>query len=559
MRRPLFALLLLALVLLATSTPVDLRAQQPVLRIQSLVVRPETVATGDVATVEVVVVDRTGAPRSGLALHASVWPTTSPAATAPEAIAEVRTVTEQEPGRYQLSLPLNEAGTWRILVRASDGIETTQAEADVFVAPRLASPPATTDAVLLRGNSWVSVLRFDPDTGSVVRLLGETVVRAAERTYVVRRSASPVGSISRLYGGAWGVSLAWTDALTGEEQRFDFDPVRASLQPGSTSTPALSLAVVGFTTQPRLLVYRAARLGESWRADLFLLDLESGTLVAQRSLPGALQGTQVVPRLEVAASQRIVVLERALSLDGSGEVRLSLLAFDTLEPEVTRRWLVASVASGDVDCLANPDADGGVLGDQSVRWFAWCHDVTGPWLGLWDLATGALVARVNADPATTVALPAPQGELLYLVDVQRRRIAAIDAETGVPYEGGSSPDVARSERSWWQRVAERLVSPVRAAETVALRAALSPDGRHLYVVYPLSGDLGDGLWVYDTATLQPVTHLLPGWLVRGVVVSAQETVVAVAQRPRGDQLIVLAGETPRLLVTLPERVSEVWS
>ncbi|GBD19150.1 hypothetical protein HRbin27_01654 [bacterium HR27] len=64
------------------------------------------------------------------------------------------------------------------------------------------------------------------------------------------------------------------------------------------------------------------------------------------------------------------------------------------------------------------------------------------------------------------------------------------------------------------------------------------------------------MWVYDTATLEPIAHLLPGWLLRGVVVTPGGAIVAIAERVRGDQLIVLDGEEPTLLVTLPEHVSE---
>lgn len=548
-------LVLLSLTILAIGSPVPLMAQPASLRVTSLVVRPAALAAGDVATVEVSVVDAWGNPVSGLRLQASVQSAGNARAGAAGAIAEVRTATEEEAGRYVIAVPFNEAGTWWLAVQASNGVEVSRAETEVFVAPRLSAPPVSEDAALLRGSSWITVLRFDPDTGSVVRFFGETVVRVGERSYLVRRSAVPIDTVSRTYGGRWQVSLALTDVLTGQEQRYDLKPVRASLQAGSTTTPAVVFAFAGFPWRPYLAVYRAARLGESWQADLLVLDVQSGTIVAQRPLPGAMRGTQVVPRLAVTRSDRVIVLERGLSLDGSGEARLSSFMGQQVELEAVRRWSFASIASGDVDCLANPDLDGGVLGIEELRWYAWCRDSTGSWIGLWDATSGVLIARFAADPATTLVLPSTNSDALYLVDLQLRRIAAVDAVTGLPRQRDTVPAPA-TDRTWWRQILEYLAPAARAESGNALRVALSPDGTRLYVVYPLSGELGDGVWVYDTATLEPVAHLLPGWLLRGVVVTHGGAIVAIAERARGDLLIVLRSEEPTLLVTLPEHVSE---
>ncbi len=556
MRRSAVALLILVVAVLSTGFPLPLVAQQPSLRIASLVVQPATLAAGDSATVQVTVVDPSGAPVSGLQLQATVWPGRNALLESEaEAIVEVRSATEQEAGRYLIVVPLNEAGWWRIVVQATDGVSAAQAETEVFVTPRLSAPPASEDAVLVRGTSWITVLRFDPVTGSVVRFLGETVVRVGGRSYLVRRSVVPIETVSRLYGGRWQTTLVLTDVLTGVEQRFDVGPVRASLQGSSTTTPAMVFAVAGFSSQPYLVLYRAARLGESWRADLVVVDVQSGTPVVERPLPGAIRGTQVVPRLAITTGGQVVVLERALSLDGSGEARLSSFTGPALGLEGVRRWSFASVASGEVDCLANPERDGGVLGIEETRWYAWCRDGNGTWIGLWDVMTGALIARFGADPVTTLALPSATGDILYLVDLQNRLITAIDAVTGLPQQRGSSP-ASVTDRAWWRQLLDHLVPSARADSGNALRMSLSPDGRQLYIVFPVSGDFGDGVWVYDTATLEPIAHLLPGWLLRGVVVTPSGAIVAIAERVRGDQLIVLDSEQPTLLVTLPEHVSE---
>ncbi|MCX7623234.1 MAG: FixH family protein [Thermomicrobium sp.] len=555
MRRAL-VVLALALVLAVTARPVPSRAQQPSLRIESLVVHPVSIAAGDVANVVVTVVDATEKPRSGMRVEVTVQPASRAVGESAPPLAEIRQATELAPGQYTLEIPLNEPGTWRIVVRASDGIESAQTDTEVFVAPRFAVPPAAGDPVLLRGSSWVTIVRFDAETGSVVRFLGESVVRIGERAYIVRRSLEPAGPISRLYGGPWRVSLVLTDVRTGEERRVELPAVRASLQPGSATTPAMTLAIAGFPDRAALAVYQATRLGEGWHAELFIVELETGTLRTRLSLPGALRGTQLVPRVAVATSGEVIVLERAISLDGSGEARLSAFAAEGLAPETVRRWPFVPTASGGTDCLANPEIDGGLVGEGAPQWFAWCRDGTGTWLGLWDLPTGRLVGRFPADPTTTAVLPAPDGRVLYLVDLAQRRVAAVDLADATLREPTTVLPSPEEDRPWWRRVVESLVPAARAAEDTSLRVALSSDGRRLFVVYPLTDEQGDGVWVYDAATLEPIEHLLPGWLLRGVLVTAGGTLVAVASDEGGDRFVVLERGEPRLLVSLPERVSE---
>ncbi len=551
--RPVRAVVMSLCLLLATFPLGVLRAESTALRIAALLVQPETLTAGDVATVQVTV-DAGDPPPAHLTVQAGVWPVAAtPAQAGSAAIAEVHSTVEGAAEQFSVAVPFNEPGRWRVVVEVSDGVRVAAAEQVVFVAPRLAPPPASAETLLLRGGTWVTVLRFDPENGSIVRFLAETGVRIQERYFLVRRSVEPLGAVSRLYGGVWRVNLLLTDVATGEERRVTLDPVRATVQPGSTTSPAMTLAVAGFATQPTLAVYRAVRLGQGWSAEVAIVDVEQEAVVARRVLHGALPGSRVVVRLEATENGALVLMERALSLDGSGEVRLSILEGETLSPLTTRRWSFAGTASP--DCLANPYRDGGALGGERLRWFAWCRDDSGSWLGIWDLVSGMLIGRVVADSATTAVLVAERGETLYLVDVARGLVTAVDAESALPR-------VARLLPPGVVRTDERPPSPadgLRATEGLrdaALRAALSADGARLYVVYPLAGMSGDGIWVYDTATLEPVEHLLPGWLVRGVLLAPQNLVVAVVEGQRGDRLVVLDGNEPRILVTLPERVSE---
>ncbi len=555
MRQALVVLLVLTSSFLVPAPPQG-AAEDAALRIVQVIVEPTSPAAGDVATVHFQVVGSEGAPVSGLQVRALVLPTSESSNSAAASIAEIRSAREIAPGTYEVRVPLNESGRWRLDIEATNGIASAVSSSLLDVVPRLAGPLPSEAPLVLRTTSWATALRFDPSTGSVVRLLGETLVAAEGMTYFVRRSSSPVGAISRLYGGLWQLSLVFTDVRSGQERRIDLNPVRASLQPGSTSTPATAMAVVGLPEKPVIFVYQAARLGQGWFAEIIALDSRSGELRTRRVLPGALRGTQLLPRVAVTAGSQLVVFERLLSLDGSGEARVSILDVETLELRTSRRWWFTAAAPGDTDCLANPTADGGALNSDQVRWFSWCRDSSTSWLGLWDLATGETVARIIAHPATTVLLPSHDGRWLYLVETRLRRVVALDTDTGARREA-PRPDSANEEISLWQRFARLLLPDVQAASAASLRAALSPDGRLLYIVFPSTDDFGDGIWVYETATLEPVDHLLPGWLVRGVAVASDGTVIAIAHGSGGDRLIVLDTNGPRLIITVPERISEV--
>ncbi|MFN3337521.1 MAG: hypothetical protein ACK42I_08475, partial [Thermomicrobium sp.] len=342
-------------------------AEGPALRIAQVTLEPTAPVAGDVVTVRFQAVSFSGTPVSALQGRVLVLPVFENPDGAATPIAEVRSAHEVAPGIYEVGVPLNEPGRWRLDIEATDGIASAVSSSLLEVAPRLA-PPLPSDApLLLRASSWVTALRFDPNTGSIVRLLGETVVEAGGMTYIVRRSSSPVGTISRLYGGLWQLRLVLTDVHSGRELRIDLDPVRASLQPGSTTTPATTMAVAGVSDKPVILVYRAARLGQSWLAEIIAIDTRSGEVRARQVLPGALRGTQLLPRLAVTSESQLVVFERLLSLDASGEVRVSILDVETLDMRLSRRWSFEAAASAEADCLANPLIDGGALNAPQPR------------------------------------------------------------------------------------------------------------------------------------------------------------------------------------------------
>lgn len=555
MRQALVILLVLTSSFLVP-VPAPGAAEGPALRIAQVTVEPTAPVAGDVVTVHFQVVGLQETPVGGLQGRVLVLPVFGSSDGAATPIAEVRSAREVAPGIYELGVPLNEPGRWRIDIEATDGIDSAVSSSLLEVSPRLAAPLPSDAPLLLRASSWVTALRFDPRTGSIVRLLGETAVEAGGMTYVVRRSSFPVGTISRLYGGLWQLSLVLTDVHSGQELRIDLDPVRASLQPGSTSTPAMTMAVTGVSDKPVILVYRAARLGQSWLAEIIAIDSRSGEVRARQVLPGALRGTQLLPRVAVTSGSQLVVFERLLSLDASGEARVSILDAETLEVRMSRRWSFDAAAFADTDCLANPTIDGGALSTTQPRWFSWCRDSSSSWLGLWDLVTGQTIARIVADPTTTVLLPSHDGRWLFLVETRLRRVVALDADTGERREA-TRPASENEATTLWRRFSGLLLPDVQAASPLSLHAALSPDGRLLYTVFPSTDDLGDGIWVYETATLDPVEHLLPGWLVRGVVVASDGTVVALAEGSSGDRLVVLDNTEPRLIVTVPERISEV--
>jgi len=528
-------------------------AGEPAFHIASFVIEPTAPRAGDTVIVHLTVVDARDRPVTGLTGHAQVRPVVN--AVVEDTVAEVVGLAETGPGEYVVTVPLNIPGEWRIVVTLTDAVRTLEQAARIVVAPRLDPPPPSQAPLVFRGSSWVTALRVDPATGSIVRLLGDSAVTTAETTLLVRRATSPLGPISRLFGGQWQLDLTFTDTRTGHELRVPLGPIRASLQPGSSSTPAIVVATTGLPTQPAVIVYQAWRLGEGWQSELVLVDTRSGDIVATTILPGALRGTQLLPRVAATPEGTIVVLERALSLQATGEARVTTLATTPLIIQATRRWSFSTTGLPDADCLANPALDGGVLGRVSPRWFAWCRDLSGTWLGLWDLPSGMLLARLPLDPTATVLLPSPDGSELFLVETTQRRLLALDAEVGRVRESTRSLRDT-STRPLRDELARFLAPPARAASFAELRAALSPDGRLLYAVFPTTTDTGDGLWIFATATLQLVDRLLLGWLVHGVVTAPDGTLIAVTDGPTGDRLVVLENDQPRLIVTVPERITE---
>ncbi len=558
-RSALFLALLLAWLPLGRSLGPLAQADGASWRIVDSVVEPATPTAGDVVILRWRVLDAAGSPVSGLAARAAVVPPVSQygAPTAPP-IVEVYGAREAAAGWYEMAIQLNEAGRWWIELTVGDGLQEAGTSVFVVVAPRPSPAPPSQSPVLLRGRSWVTVQRVDTATGSVVRLTGDVAVRNGDGLFIARRAALPVGPISRLYGGEWRLQLLLTDVLHGRELAIDLEPQRASLQPGSTVTPAVVVNWAGVPDTPLVAVYAAWRLGESWLANLTLIDTRSGERVTERTLPAALRGNQLLPRLAATADGQLLVLERVLRLDATGEVRMTVFRVAQLEPVVTDRWSFVASGSSGGDCLANPIADVGAVGVESPRWLAWCRSGAGTWLGLWDLATRAVLTSLPADPDSSVVLSTGDGSRVLVVDVQARQLQVVDTATGtaraIPLAIGSS--LSRSSLSALQRL---LFPAARAESLYAVYAALSPDDRFLYVVLPVTDDRGDGIWVYDSRTGALVDHLLPGWLVRGVFVGPDGTVVAIAAAPEGDRLVFVQGREPRVVVTLPDGVSEIFA
>lgn len=549
--------ILVNLLLILGAMPIRGEVGSALWRFSELSVEPTNPLAGDVVTVSCSVRNGFDQPVTGLQLRVRVVaPRAQYAEVPPQPIAWVMGGREIAPGRYVIAVPLNEAGRWWIdLTFSGEGREETTS-VFVVVSPRLAAPSPSRAPLLLRGVSWVTLLRIEPSTGSLVRIIGDSAVRSSAGFFVVRRAVTPLGPVSRLYGGEWLLTLTLDDVTTGREILVELGPFRAALQPGSTSTPALTFAWTGIPLAGAVLLAVSSRLGEGWITRLYVVDGQSGERVSEQILPGALRGTQVLLAVGVAPNGQTVVVERALMLRTGGETRLSVLELPTLAVGRVHRWRFADGSLEESDCLANPIADVGVAGATGPRWVAWCRDATGPWLGVWDIETRQLLSRLATDPRETTVLSSPDGKFLYAVETKQQRVVRVELETGELATFPLAGEEPVSDAIDGQSIGSQEQGAVRSSLPFP-QAALSPDGALLYVVFPLAGTSGAGVWVYETANFHFLEHLLANWMVEGVTVSSDGVVVAYNSDDLGEHLIILRDGEPQLVIIVPEKVTEL--
>lgn len=536
-------------------------------RFVDLAVEPAAPRAGDLLALAFTVLDEAGEPVSDLAVTGTLRaPITAYDQRPPPPTAVVRGQASGPPGRYRVQIPLNAAGRWWVDIElsAADG-RRDRLSRFVEAGPRFRVPATEShDLVFLRGERWQTYYRLDPSTGLVALLGGEEVVRAGQRWLVVERRLSPVGRVSPVYGGRWNLSLSLTDAQTGERaSEVQLGEVRAAVQDGSTSTPALVSALVPDPGGAWLYVYLSWKLGEGWNARIAAVELAAGNVVAARELPGALHGDRVVPQLAVTDNgERLVLAEQIVRVAPDSGYRLSVLRTAELEIEASHR----SSASPWAGCPLTYPGLSGLASGPELRWFTLCpSDAAGPVLLLWDPLAGRVVQQVDlAELKTPLPAVATDGRTLFAVALWSPRVIAIDLSTGEVRRAQPATLDGEREESPIRRIIRWLIGTVapgaRAATQPSRWVVAGPDGRRLYAVAPVGGaqGFGDGVWVLDTGSLAVVDRWLVGHPIVAVTVTAGGTVVAIERtEATGERALILdaAGEIEKA-VALPGPISD---
>ncbi len=536
-------------------------------RFVDVAVEPAAPRAGDLLALAFTVLDEAGQPVSDLAVTGMLRaPITAYDQRPPPPTAVVRGQASGPPGRYRVQLPLNAPGRWWVDIElsAADG-RRDRLSRFVEAGPRFRVPATEShDLVFLRGERWQTYYRLDPATGLVALLGGEEVLRAGQRWLVAERRLSSVGRVSPVYGGRWNLSLLLTDAQTGERAgEVQLGQVRAAVQGGSASTPALVSALVPDPNGIRLYVYWAWKLGQGWNAQIAAVELAGGNVVVARELPGALQGDRVVPQLAVTENGEYLVLaEQVVRVAPGSQYRLSVLSTAELEIEASHR----SSASARAGCPITYPGLSGLASGPELRWFTLCaSDGAGPVLLLWDPRAGHVVQQVDlAELKTSQPAVATDGRTLFAVALWTPRVVAIDLSTGEVRRAQPAALDGEREDSPIRRIIRWLIGAVapgaRAATQPSRWVVADPDGQRLYAVAPVGGaqSFGDGVWVLDTKSLTVVDRWLVGHPIVAVTVTSRGKVVAIERsETAGERALILdAGGEIEKAVALPGPISD---
>ncbi|MBX6341441.1 MAG: hypothetical protein IRY97_03210, partial [Thermomicrobiaceae bacterium] len=515
-------------------------------RFADVTVDPRFPTAGQVTTVSFTVEDEAGRPIPGLAVSADLRaPTTAYGADPPEPILTTTGTPAGAPGRYQVTLPLNEVGRWWAEIQVDDSHGGRAHLNEFLLVDPSAGPTAapSSEPLFLPADAWGAFYRLDPRTGSIVTLAGQEVIHAGGRWWLTDTQLEPKGSVSVRSGGTWRLRVDLTDGLTGKRvSQVDLGDVAASVYVGSADQPAIATALAFAPDASRLYLYWARQVGDEWRAQLAAVNPATGEVVARRALPGTLLGDGVWARLDLTPDgSTLIVAEQVVHAAAVSGFRIQLLRTDSLDLTIEHR-LVDGSADPLTNCLLPyPGTTGPVAGSTGLR-YALCSP-TGHAAGIavvtWDPVAGSVVSVVDlgrlgaGDPYYVDGALAADGRHFFVANALSHRIAEIDLLAGTVVREAAIGD--QGEPSTWSRLRNWLFGLVRgeARAGVLLDAdlALSPDGRELYLVSAAgSGDAGDGIWVIDTATLHPTGHLL-----------ASESVSGLAVAPSGDLAVVRRG------------------
>ncbi len=533
-------------------------------------------ALGDVESVRFTIVDASGSPVVGLDVKATL---NQPADTGSDSGASpiLSTIGRSldAAGQYEVSMALNQPGQWLIRIDAGNSLGDTQLTQVVSVDPTPdGSVPEIRNPVFLQADSWGTVYRLDPSTGSVASFNGSDVAHAGDRWWMTDSQLVPLETANPLYGGRWELTVSVKDGVTGESiSTVDLGAIRASVFIGSTDQPAVATAIALSPDGTRLYVYWARQLGQGWLAWMAMADPVTGEVLQQRMLQGSITADSTWARVDVTPDGgQIILAEQIVRSTSITGYRLTTLDADSL---ATIEQFRRSTAPNDplTHCLIPyRGPTGPVEGEDDLR-YSLCspspnsQDVA---LVTWNPLTGEATHEVDlssiegSTPFYVDGVSAPDGRHFYAVNAEARQVAEIDMTTGkIARQAGfavsdqQSPDQSPIDRFKKWLLGE-VSSNALAGVLIEPGVTIAPDGSSLYLVAPSasSGDsTGNGIWILDTASLHITNHILSNEMVAGVVVTPDGQLAVVRKGTDGqtDEISVVQPDGKAIMsLALPD-------
>ena len=533
-------------------------------------------ALGDVESVRFTIVDASGSPVVGLDVKATLnqpADTGSDSGTSPILSTIGRSL--DAAGQYEVSMALNQPGQWLIRIDAGNSLGDTQLTQVVSVDPTPdGSVPEIRNPVFLQADSWGTVYRLDPSTGSVASFNGSDVAHAGDRWWMTDSQLVPLETANPLYGGRWELTVSVKDGVTGEPiSTVDLGAIRASVFIGSTDQPAVATAIALSPDGTRLYVYWARQLGQGWLAWMAMADPVTGEVLQQRMLQGSITADSTWARVDVTPDGgQIILAEQIVRSTSITGYRLTTLDADSL---ATIEQFRRSTAPNDplTHCLIPyRGPTGPVEGEDDLR-YSLCspspnsQDVA---LVTWNPLTGEATHEVDlssiegSTPFYVDGVSAPDGRHFYAVNAEARQVAEIDMTTGkIARQAGfavsdqQSPDQSPIDRFKKWLLGE-VSSNALAGVLIEPGVTIAPDGSSLYLVAPSasSGDsTGNGIWILDTASLHITNHILSNEMVAGVVVTPDGQLAVVRKGTDGqtDEISVVQPDGKAIMsLALPD-------
>ncbi len=541
----------------------------------------ETPSLGDVESIRFTVVDSAGVPVWFLDVRATlIAPQSSTSSDNPSPILSTVGRPLDAPGRYEVSMALNQPGQWVIHIEASNSLGQAELSQTVSVDPKPdGNVVEIRNPVFLQADSWGTVYRLDPTTGSVASFSGGNVVKAGDRWWMTDSQLVPLETPSPLYGGRWQLTISVKDGVTGQPvSTIDLGAIRASVFIGSTDQPAVATAIALSPDGKTVYIYWARQLGDGWLAWIAAADPATGDVLQTRMLQGSIVADSTWARVDVSPNgNQVVVAEQVVRETSITGYRLTTLDATSLE---TVKQYRRSVAPDDplTHCLIPyRGPTGPVLGEGPLR-YSLCSPTAGSQqvaLVTWNPLTGTATHQVDlksiaaSNPLYVDGVSSPDGQHFYAVNTNAQQVAEIDMTTGKIERTSdfAPPDPQSPDHSPIDRFMKWLLGSVSSDALAGILihpgVSIAPDGSSLYLVAPqtsTSDSSGNGVWVLDTSSLHVTNHILTGETVAGVVVTpdGQLAVVHVGSDGQADEISIVRPDGQAIIsLALPDGAASI--